>query len=472
MRPNVLLVVLDTARADAFEPYGAPPGASPAIAQMARRGSALDPVYAPAGWTLPSHVGMFSGLMPRSVGLGQAPGGPQAARAVMEGLRPRLLPEVLHHAGYETAGISANPWISPQSGFDIGFDRFTLLTSPRVHPGEGRGRRLPAEWSTNTLAPRLDDGARAIEQHLGAWLRSRHSNPFFWFVNLIECHSPYFPPRPYNDLPVVQRFLAARDARRYGSMEAVWRACLGGFDLEEATLRRMRHLYARSVRQVDDWVGRVLAGLDGAGVLDETLVIVTSDHGENIGEGGLISHAFSLDERLLRVPLVSAGPGAPAARRLTSLVELPRLVAEATGLTTTPWMDDPAPRGVAVAEYDPMIPPGDPLGDEVVRLWRLGPGAIHRFTTPMTCATDGRFKLLRDGHLEQLYDLRADPLEAAPLTEPAAISALAGDALAPLRAALDRPAERMEPPVVVPPAPPAADEQEALERQMRLLGYL
>src|SRR3954470_17678282 len=125
MSRNVLVLVFDTSRADAFEPYGAQAGASPAVSQLAGRGKAIDDVFSTACWTLPSHASMFTGLLPRALGLGQAPGGaPQGAKPVLEGQRDRLLSEVFRRAGYATRAASANLWISPHSGFEIGFEEF------------------------------------------------------------------------------------------------------------------------------------------------------------------------------------------------------------------------------------------------------------------------------------------------------------------------------------------------------------
>ena len=147
-------------------------------------------------------------------------------------------------------------------------------------------------------------------------------------MNLVECHSPYLPPWPYNDLGPIARLRAAEEARRHLTLSGIWKACAGNFDVAPGALERMRHLYARSVRLMDDWLRDLLADLDRRGILDRTLVIVTSDHGENFGEGGLMGHAFSLDQRLLHVPLVIAGPGAPADDPgIVSLAALPRMIA-------------------------------------------------------------------------------------------------------------------------------------------------
>src|SRR5207248_3532563 len=124
----------------------------------------------------------------------------------------------------------------------------------------------------------------------------------------VECHSPYLPPRPYQALSLRERLRAAEEARQHLNLEAIWRICASEFDVPEDVLDRMRRLYAGAVRYVDHWLEGVLGGLERAGILDETLVIITSDHGENFGEGGLITHAFSLDDRLIRVPPTAAGP--------------------------------------------------------------------------------------------------------------------------------------------------------------------
>src|SRR5207245_11045125 len=109
---------------------------------------------------------------------------------------------------------------------------------------------------------RADDGAREAERGVEGWIGSASRRPVFWFVNLMECHSPYLPPRPYNDLPPRSRLRAAAEARRHLTIDAIWRAAAGGFDVADDALARMRHLYRRSVRMADDWLGRVPEDLD------------------------------------------------------------------------------------------------------------------------------------------------------------------------------------------------------------------
>ena len=472
MRPHVLCVVLDTARADALEPYGAPPGSTPTIADLAARGTALPEAFASACWTLPSHASMFTGLLPRAAGLARAPGGkPHGARPVLEGHRDRLLPEVLRRAGYRTAAVSSNLWITERSGFGTGFDEFIGVETGRqalLHRGDRRSRM---RWALEGVRARADDGAAEAERVLGRMIDERPEQPCFWFVNLTECHSPYLPPRPYNDLPPLDRLRAAEEARRHLTLDAIWRACAGGFDVPDEALERMHHLYRRSVRALDDWLGRVLAHLEEAGILEDTLVIVTSDHGENFGEGGLLAHAFSLDDRLIRVPLVLAGPGAEPRATPFSLAGLPRMVAEAVGLDEHPWSNG-LPQDVAVAQFDPPTDASDPRVREAVTRWGLGEEAIPRITTPLTAVTDGRHKLLRAGSDHLLYELDADPLELGPRALDRAVPTRENGSLAALWAGLEHPgvAATRDAPGAETATP--QDELAQIEDQMRLLGYM
>jgi arylsulfatase A-like enzyme len=473
MAPNVLLVVLDAVRRDALEPYGAVPGASPAIADLARRGTAVPRAYAPSSWTLPSHASMFTGLLPRRLGLTQAPAGsPQSARPALEAVGQRMVSSVLHDAGYATHGWSNNLWASPYAGFDIGFDSFRYIASDRSERAgalAGEGARAQIAWALEGLRSRSDDGAAAVGRALRESIDAWSGQPTFWFVNLVECHSPYLPPRPWNDLPAAERARCAIEAKRHLSFEAICLYVAGHHRIPDAALERMRHLYARAAAYLDDWLAGILSALDTRGILDDTVVIVTSDHGENFGEDALISHGFSLDERLIHVPLVIAGPEVEPIEEVFSLAGLPRLIAGLAGLVHHPWPADELPAGVAVAEYDPLGAAEHPLVQEAARRWSLPEHGVERLTARFTSATDGWHKLLVRNDRELLFDLDADPHERRPL-DPAAVNG-AYDAL---RAALHHPATAAiaaEAPAPTSPDP-AADELAAIEQQMKLLGYM
>jgi arylsulfatase A-like enzyme len=468
MRPNVLVVVLDAARRDALEPYGAPAGATPALAQLAASGAALPEVYATGCWTAPSHVSIFTGLMPRAAGLARVPA-PSAAKAGLEPHHDRVLTKVLRQEGYATAGVSANLWVA-DGGFDTGFDEFESVDSGRVAGIAGKGAKARLKWLAEAARARVDDGAEQVERIFDGWIDRPPAQPFFWFVNLIECHSPYLPPRGYGDVSLLDRIRASEDARRYYTLSAIWKACVGGYDIPESTIERLRRMYAASIEYMDAWLGRLLDRLDKARVLDDTLVIVISDHGENFGEGGYVTHAHSLDNRLIHVPFIASGPGAEG-REINSLADLPRFVAEAAGLEGHPWTDGP-PAGVGVAQFDAPVDPGDQRAIDLVAEWGLGDDALHRFTMPLTAAVSGDVKLMLRGDEPVVYDLASDPLELAPVPLAEAEARSHGDALAPLRAALEHPSMKVAAAPEAAQQGPSEEELREIEDRMRLLGYM
>ncbi|MEX2459430.1 MAG: sulfatase [Actinomycetota bacterium] len=463
MPANVLLVVFDTARADAFEPYGAPPGTTPVVADLARRGVAFPRAIATSNWTAPSHASMFTGLLPRAFGLAGGVPDRAAYRDRFFGLfgthRTRVLAEVFREQGYATLGVSANAgWITPAFGFDTGFERFTVVHGDRRRDVGRLGAKV--QWWRS----RVDDGAAAAAAALREALTARDGRPFFAFVNLMECHSPYLPPRPYSGLGPVARWRAVEESMRYLSNRAEsLRVNAGEVRLEPDTFSRWRRQYAAAVRMVDDWLGRTLEALDRDGVLQDTVVVVTSDHGENLGEGGRIGHELSMDQRLLAVPLVVAGGAPPAAPAVTSLAALPHVIAASAGLGDHPWADVPIEAGVAVAQNEGL---GIDTGPGSVASAHGFPAeALRRMSFDASAATDGRFTLHRGGGLpEALRDLHADPLEEhdAAGAHPEAAARLRGE--------LDRADAAL--PATARPEGLAPTEEADIERHLEALGYL
>jgi arylsulfatase A-like enzyme len=472
MKPNVMLIVFDTARADAFEPYGAPAGSSTTVAQLARSGTAHQDTFSTACWTAPSHASLFSARLPRAAGFGHVGGQTQQGyKVAMEALGPDLLPKVMQAAGYATYGASSNLWISPYSGFDGGFDKFTYVTGGRTKGIARTDLKGRAKWLLESLRARADDGAEAVGAIVREWLAGRDRQPFFLFVNLVECHSPYMPPKPFNDLSPIARVQAGLEAQRHLTFGAIWKSDVGGYDIPEPAIRRMRKAYAASIRQLDDWLSRVLTTFDEWGILDDTEVIITSDHGENLGDGRLIGHAFSLDDRLIRVPMVFSGPLDMPTTDLLSIADVPRMLAKSLELDH-PWAEGPS-GAPPVAQFDAPAHRSHPRVDESIAQWGLGEEAAYRMCTSFTAATDGRLKLSRALGYEQLFDLATDPLETAPLAVDGQIEQRYGARLAPLRAALDRAAaEELPQPHGVQTPDLGAEDVAALEEQMRLLGYL
>jgi arylsulfatase A-like enzyme len=470
-RPNVVLLVLDALRADATEPYGARGGASPALAALAARGGAIADVRSTANWTLPSHTAMFTGQLARGLGLGQAPAQtPQSAAPVIREQRERLLAEVLRQAGYATRGVTTNLWAGRVSGFATGFEDFRELDTSR-NSRLGGGWRDRLRWDWEGARSRGDDGAAEAATVMEQWLSEGEDRPFFWFANVVECHSPYLPPRPVGGLSPIERLRAADEAYRYLTFEAIMKSWLGALEVPRAAIERMRRFYAASVLYADQWVARVVAALERFGVLENTLIIICSDHGENLGENGLLTHGQSLDERLLHVPFIVAGPGAEHFREIRSLVQLPERVARAAGLEQHPWNAE-LPAGLPVAQWDPPELSEERIA-ELRATWSLDAPAVTRLRSPLTCAVSGRWKLTRGaGDTEEtLHDLEADPLEQQPITG-LAIAARAGGELEALRAAVRHPAAQLRETDAPPPDEVSAQEVADIEERMRLMGYM
>jgi arylsulfatase A-like enzyme len=470
---NILLVVLDTARRDALEPYGAPADTTPAIADLARRGAAVEHAYATCSWTLPSHASMFTGLLPRQLGLTQAPQGtPHSARPALEQVSDRMLGRVLSEAGFAAHAWSTNLWASPIAGFDIGFDSFEYINSgrdERMNNLLGSGSRAQLAWAAEGLRSRSDDGATEVGARLRQSIDDSSGQPTFWFVNLSECHSPYLPPRPWNDLGPHDRIRAALDVKRYLNFASICLQAARREAIPAEPLQRMRHLYGRAISYMDRWLADVLTHLDARRMLDDTLVIVTSDHGENFGEDGLLAHGFSLDQRLINVPLVLAGPGAPEIDGVLSLAEVPRIIADAAGLGPNPYSGK-APAGVAVSQYDPMATADDPRMVEFATMHSLDDAAVQRLCQRLTVVTDGDTKLVLCDGEELIYDLAADPGETTPI-DPSTLN----EQLSKLREPLKRSGvlETSATPAATSDRPePTEDEVAAIERQMKLLGYM
>jgi arylsulfatase A-like enzyme len=471
-RPNVILCVIDALRADEVEGYGAPPGACPTLGQLGRRGTAVPDVRTTASWTLPAHTAMFSGQLARGLGLGQAPSQvPQGAAPVIRAQRPRLLAEILRHHGYATRGLSTNGWSGKHCAFDSGFETFVDLVSTRQNE-LGGGLRSRLKWDWEAVQARADDGAAQAGELLCAWVGEAGVRPFFWFMNLVDCHSPYLPPKPYAARSRLTRARVADEAFRYLTFEAILLAGLGKRQVPSGAIDRMRQMYRASLRYIDDWLARLLERLERASVLENTLLIVCSDHGENFGVGGLMGHGLSLDDRLLRVPLVVSGPGFEEFQGMLSLVEMPARIARVAGIQDHPWPTG-LPAGLPVAQWDPFELAPEQL-QQLIRDWELDEGQTARLTSPLTCAVAGELKLVRGSRAqdESLFDLAADPLELAPIRGAEALAARAGSALPTLREAVNHPLVQATARVSPEVEEVSAGEMAEIERRMRLMGYM
>jgi arylsulfatase A-like enzyme len=424
----VLLVTLDTVRADHLSTYGYERETSPNLTRLAAEGVRFDHVVSTAPWTLPSHASFMTGQAP-------AVHGAHHESWVLSNDAVTLA-ERFQEGGWRTAGFSANPFVTRSTGLAQGFDRFR-----RIRHLEGK----------DVSAGALDFIATGPE-------------PWFVFLNYMEAHMPY------GKVPddAINRYWPARGARLRG---VVLQQQLAKFryecGLEKPSPNKIERLiaaYDAAITHLDTLLGELIEALREQRA--RTLIVVLSDHGELLGEHGRVEHQFSLLEPLLRVPLILSWPGRiPAGQVIEapiSLADVHGMILRVAGLEPGASSADPlglgdTPRGDLLAEY---YRPG-----RVLRRFReQSPECARRLDRRLTSVQRGALKLVwgSDGS-RWLYDLESDPGEQRNL------AAERPDVVAELeRAVEDRQALARESPV-----PEAAPELDAEARkQLRELGYL
>lgn len=410
--PNIALIVLDTVRPDHLSCYGYPRPTSPNVDRLAAEGVRYEGAFCTAPWTLPSHGSMFTGAYVSRHGLDQG----------SERLSDDLLTlaEFLTAQGYQTAGFSSNIWVSEMTGLARGFEYFRRANVP---PFEDV--KQPALWQKiikeiywRYFFKRYDYGAREINHMIADFFRDQWQSdrPLFLFVNYLEAHLQYEPPRAFRHL-----FLENREQRRLaGSLDQDARKFNAGFlSYSEEELAVLKALYDAEIRYADFRLGKLVELLEAWGILDDTLLIITSDHGENLGDHGLMDHQFSLHDTLMRVPLVMRHPGlfeaGQVVGRPAQTVDFWPTVAELLGATH----DLPADQ--VQGESLLSLPPDDSrevfaeyLSPRVNVLQRAFPGHDwSAFDRALRAIRTGRHKFIQasDGR-DELYDIEADPGES------------------------------------------------------------
>lgn len=352
---NVVLVTIDTLRADHLGAYGYRQGRTPRLDALAREGVVFENVTSQVPVTLPSHASLFTGMVPPTHG-------------VRDNTYFRLddgattLAEIMKAHGYDTAAFVGAYVLDRSFGLAQGFDRYDDDL-----PGDG-------SESTGTIAERSGgDVTRAFLSWLGARTSDR---PFFAWIHYFDPHLPYAPPSPYRE-----EFAA--------------------------------HPYDGEVAYVDEQIGRVLDAVDardrGRG-RDDTLVVVTADHGESLGEHGEKTHGFFVYEATLRVPLILRDAGTlPGGGRVGSparTIDIFPTVLDASSI--------PLPGGVQGRSLLPLLEKDEPTGPEAYAECYVSELNFH--WAPLIALRDGRYKYI-DAPRPELYDLASDPGETRNLAE-------------------------------------------------------
>jgi arylsulfatase A-like enzyme len=412
--PNVVLITLDTVRAKNLSLYGYGRHTSPQLERWAKKGVTFDRALATAPWTLPSHAGMFTGRHADHLST--------SWHTPLDSTYPTLA-EVLASHGYATAGFVANRYYA---GFDSGLNRgFARYEDYGFSPGEFVNTSTLAKWLGNQKWVRglLDHynlygrkSAADVNEAFLRWQAGRGDRPFFAFLNYLDAHDPYLPPPPFRG-----RFGPALTPRERALMTDWW-PC-HKLKLTRPQIDLAMRAYDSCIASLDHHIGLLLDELDRRGVLDNTVVILTADHGEHFGEHDLMLHGNSLYRDLVHVPLVVLAPGrVPAGRRVrefVSLRDLPATVLDLARVEGRGWFP-----GKSLARFWPgpgSAAPADTRAAETPVFCAVLGGTqdpSERCCSPVARGSlgaifmDGKYYIrnLKDGS-EELYDFEHDPRE-------------------------------------------------------------
>ena len=444
-KPNILLLVVDALRADHLGLYGYSRNTSPRLEEFARRGIVFDRAYAQAPSTFPSTAAMFTGRYPSHTQISSEEHWFELSREC------RTLAEVLTEAGYQTGFFTANPlhaydslkdgerWIT---GFEQGFDEFFVGSQ---------------YWSGHLRAAQLNE-------HAMKWIAERSpGKPFLACLWYVDPHHPYEPPEEFRKLfPDPYK----GDADWNKNMRELW---FSGKAIPEDERQHLISLYDAEIAYMDSCVGELLDSLDATGVLSDTMVILTADHGEAFHEHGVWSHGLGLHEELIHVPLVITPPQARTRReplRNDSIVGHIDLMPTILDYANV----DPAlrPQEMQGLNLKPVLTDSDAtldrhgIGAEIV--FGLKPDGEPATGTTRALITD-RLKLIQTRPLDgpitaQLFDLEKDPREERSIADDPSSAEEIELMSAQLAHIFGEPAKRTKP---LP---------EHIRKRLRALGYL
>jgi choline-sulfatase len=388
-RASVLLVSIDTLRADHLPAYGYAQGSTPRLDALARDGVVFEDVYSPCPLTLPAHASLLTGLLPPRHGVRDNMG------FTLDGAH-RTLATRFKAAGLATGGAVSSYVLRRATGIAAGFDVYDDAMTTTAGAALGEQQR---------------DGAVAVER-TAAWIEGLGGRRFFAFLHLYEPHAPYAPPPPHQGrgLP-----------------------------------------YDGEIAYADELVGRLLDRLQAAGRLEQTIVAVTSDHGEGLGDHGEKEHGFFVYRESVRVPLILRLPGRASARTRVqgpvALADVPATLLDLLGLDAA-GLDGASQRAALGSS---RAAPRPVYSETLLPFYHFG-------WSPLFAATDDRLRYIAAPRPE-LFDVRADPGETRDLTaeKPQAAQAMA--------AWLDGMGQKAGAPT---PAAVPADVRERLEA----LGYV
>lgn len=414
--PNILVLMWDTVRADRMSCFGYDEATTPNADRLAAEGRRYVEVVSNSNWTLPSHASLFTGLYPDTH---QAIG----AKGWLDGGHDTLA-ERLAQSGYQTFLFSSNPFVSDKHNLDQGFETTGYTwESPWI---EAVHRHFTADPTRGEPLKKnrlpIKDGAPVIRSALLSWLDERDPDrPFFAFLNFMEAHWPWYPTRESR-----QRFMSEELVEWSYQMDLSYRTRYEqnfGFErYEERDFAATSGLYDASLYELDHETGLLIDALRERGLLENTVVVLVSDHGDNLGEHGMLGHEYSLHETLLSVPIVIRYPErlepGPDPRPAQTVDLFPTLLdlagIEAAGHDGVNLLEEPASgmdRPQVAAYLEPktravsLVSSANPDFDG--RPWMSPLRSIEVDEWKLIAAKDGR---------RWLYDLANDPSESSDLS--------------------------------------------------------
>ncbi len=431
----IILISIDTLRADHLGLYGYDRFTSPTIDVLGLEGTVFDQANSASPWTLPSHSTMLTGVYPRTHGASKITAQLSPAR--------ETLPHMLAEKGWETAAVVAAPWLAKDT-FKVTKD-FKQYKYVRTDSD----RRAPSKLITDQATEWITEAQKA-----GA--------PLFLFIHYFDVHADYTSEAEFEELFVAESFDGIADGTAWqlqlSNLEPEYitlcrenfqpDVCTFGIEetrskilsspdfvqpvFEERDFERLRDLYDAGIRQMDTELSRLLAWLRKEGYSDDTLIILTSDHGEGFGEHGFVDHFLSAYQEVLHVPLILHGQGIPAGQRIEAPVSHVDLVPTVLELAGLPQRDDA--EGLSLV---PLIEGQDDTPYRQRPIYGEAPGGLSwesvapgQFPVRRALRRDN-WKMVHDkksGRFE-LYDLSVDPREENDLFDemPAIASRLADE---------------------------------------------
>jgi len=423
--PNVLLIILDTVRSKSLSLYGYDKPTTPNLERLAEHGATFESVVSTSPWTLPSHASIFTGRYPHELSADWL--------TPLDDSDPTLA-EHFATRGYRTAGFVGNLiYATWETGLDRGFARyedFPLSVSTA----------LSTSWLGRWLANRVrrwlghdeflvHKSAGDINSEFLDWLdagqtdagrtdggSTRVARPFFAFLNYMEAHGPYIPPDSLSG-----RFGPERTGRAVAdlSVRREW---------TPEALAAERAAYDGEIAYADQEIGAVVASLEARGLLENTLLIITSDHGEQFGEHGLTDHANSLYRPLLDVPLLVVWYGrVPAGVRFAEPVSLRDLAATISALATGAEDAFPGHSLFRFFESHADMMPASPILSSVSGGVRMPDWVPVSKGDMKSLVSDGYHYIIDGAGSEELFDFATDSGEHTSLAESPAESARLGE---------------------------------------------